>query len=457
MRKCLLISLIVIICTAGRVSAQILSQDENKPITEGQFAIMLIQAIGYEDQLPAGAVAGDYVILLERYGIGPLSNWQPEDNLTYGRLATILSRAMNLEHKPINDTDKCFSNVCEINKGWYEKYKETGSTWIPLNEFLSGKPVCPFGLAYEDKTGRHIVARHNHPNVAETEKAYLDDLSKRNIMLAGRQPSGLVSGYDARQILESTLSNLLLARGYLAPPTPILPKEAVQLKPAGRLVFIVYEKGLVDDRKVQWPVLWSKDEKVGVAIAYSHDAKLNNKTSIKMYINGIEVSACAGTWADLFPDEHIWIGSQSQSGIFPAGIYIYNLRIYDLIKTDFVSEDRDHALLSPKSTLLWSLLDTKEEIFSPKIGNAGEISKKTYTDLSGSLVPGEGFISDFDNEYIKFPTTGNINMLKGTIEFQVRPTFVSSTVEHVLINNVKWDAKDGASGFYLYYQPEEKT
>lgn len=167
----------------------VFSEEENIAITEGEFAILFVQARGLEEELPSPPNIDDYILLLERYGLEPIDGWQVKRPLTRGRLATILLQSMAIEHKIINDSEACFLNVLRINQKWYSRFK-WDKHWVELEKFLDsstdfsqGRPRCPFGISYEDKDNNHLVEMHIHPSIEEVERAYIGLLGQRDMTL----------------------------------------------------------------------------------------------------------------------------------------------------------------------------------------------------------------------------------------------------------------------------------
>jgi len=77
---------------------------EEEYISQGQFAIMLCRATGWnldwlelDRELDADARVEDYTYILKANGIEPLAGWQPEAILTHGNMAVVLVKALGLE------------------------------------------------------------------------------------------------------------------------------------------------------------------------------------------------------------------------------------------------------------------------------------------------------------------------------------------------------------------------
>lgn len=184
---------------------------------------------------------------------------------------------------------------------------------------------------------------------------------------------------------------------------------------------------------------------------YANDASLTGNKSIKMYINAVEVASSEGKWDDITPDEHIWLGAQSQTGKNPANGIISDLKILNLPKTEIILplEQGD------KDALFFSKLNSANEILSPQKGVGGQVFPNDYFKNKRLFKSKDGFISSEDGVYILFPALGNISHSRGIIELKLKPLFIASDKEHVFLSTVKWDAEGGANGFYIYYQPEE--
>lgn len=425
----------------------LIAEEETIGINEGEFAISFARALGIDKELPKDAKTDDFITLLEHYGIASIDDFSSNRPLTLGRFATILVRAKNIKHKSINKTEECFNIINDINKDWFARFKKE-KKWVAMNEILKDRPKCPLGINYEDKDNDHLIDRHTHPDIEKTEEAYIELLIKNNIPIPKVLPSQIVSRAKIKEVIRSFSGRISLLQPYLTPATPILPKDIAVVKmPEGDLIFAVYENGSASGRKVSWKPTWTEGSTVEVTVIYANDATLPYNKSIIMFINGIEVSSSTGKWSqELTPDEYIWLGAQSQTAKFPA----------DATLSDFKTSAKtklEEILIDEKNLSLFSKLDSLFEITSPKQGLSGKLSASISSKLD--VFKGKGFMATSEGQHILFPIE-NLNYLKGSFSLKISPNFISSKEERAFLSTVRWDAKGGADGFYLYYQSEKK-
>lgn len=73
-----------------------------EPVTQGEFAIYLVRALGIEGNLPLGADVTLYIRLLEKSGIIPPGGYDPDKPLNQKDMAFLMVRVTGLESKVIN-------------------------------------------------------------------------------------------------------------------------------------------------------------------------------------------------------------------------------------------------------------------------------------------------------------------------------------------------------------------
>jgi hypothetical protein len=423
------------------------AEEESIGINEGEFAMLFVTTLGINKELSKGAQPVDATSLLEHYGMAPIDGWNASRPLTLGRLAAILVRGKNIRHESINDSEVCFNNINDINREWFMSFKKENS-WATLNTILQDKAKCPFGLTYEEKNNRHLIERHIHPDREKIEEAYIALLIKNHISIPKFKPDETVSRAQVKTSIRSFSSPISALQPYLTPATPILPRDVAAVKMLeGYLVFAIYDNGSVMSRKVSWKPSWAEGSSIEVTVIYANDATLPGSKSIAMFINGIEVSSSTGKWTqDLKPDENIWLGAQSQTGNYPAGARL----------SDFKTSNQtslEEILMDEKSLVLLTKLDSLSAVFSPTKGGGGKVSLGISS--KKDVFKNDGFQAESKDQYLLFPVE-NMNHFKGSFSLKITPNFVSSKDEHAFLSTVRWDAKDGADGFYLYYQPEKR-
>ncbi len=87
------LALIVLGLFSGRVWAV---EDEDIPaegITQGEFALWVVEAAGVEGKLPPAALASDAVKFLQNLGVKPKDGWDSEKKLTSKDLVEMLGLA----------------------------------------------------------------------------------------------------------------------------------------------------------------------------------------------------------------------------------------------------------------------------------------------------------------------------------------------------------------------------
>ena len=71
---------------------------EEKPMTQGEFAVAIVRMLGLDNELPPGATEVDYVEYLRGKGIGPLPNltWDASAELTNDVIAVVVVQVVGL-------------------------------------------------------------------------------------------------------------------------------------------------------------------------------------------------------------------------------------------------------------------------------------------------------------------------------------------------------------------------
>lgn len=199
-------------------------------ITQGNFAILLVRAMGMEGlfRAGAGALPQEYINLLEKLGISPLEGFQADKTLTKGELATILVKALGKEGEIFFRMRQCNRNLLVIMSAWASQNEEDGY-WMNLEELLrdqrffpDGPPICPWGYKYMPLDKDHIVDVHIHNDAV----AYMALLAEEKIMELAL-PQEPVTVAEAMDILEriaeaKALIPIEKIKGaYIAPASPL--------------------------------------------------------------------------------------------------------------------------------------------------------------------------------------------------------------------------------------------
>src|SRR3989338_6930296 len=168
--------------------------DSAENITKGKLAIMLVNSIGLQSELPNAPIGPDYIKILEKNGIRPLDGWVPSKLLTKGDFAVILACAMGLDTRLVSSQEICEENKEYVQKMWDAQYRQDGY-YKNLKElfqdkrfFPKGPPATPYGdNVYIDKEGNHRVGIAIGPENKETNPIvkYIVTLEKKGIDLKG--------------------------------------------------------------------------------------------------------------------------------------------------------------------------------------------------------------------------------------------------------------------------------
>ncbi|MCD6459726.1 FecR domain-containing protein [bacterium] len=95
----LIIITMVLILPLNTLFAQAMA---DRPVTQGEFAVYLVRALGLEAQLQLGAHTRDYVQLLEEQGINPPGGFEMNKPLNKKDMAFIMVKATGIENRVIN-------------------------------------------------------------------------------------------------------------------------------------------------------------------------------------------------------------------------------------------------------------------------------------------------------------------------------------------------------------------
>lgn len=105
MRKTLGLAVFVVLVTAVLPGSVLASENIIKFyerhsetfVTQGEWAVLLVRAMGRDDEMESNSAQFDYIALLEKYRVKPLDGWNHGEYLHYGAKAVTMVQALGLE------------------------------------------------------------------------------------------------------------------------------------------------------------------------------------------------------------------------------------------------------------------------------------------------------------------------------------------------------------------------
>ncbi|MBI1871365.1 MAG: hypothetical protein HYS07_09260 [Chlamydiae bacterium] len=145
------------------------SADQTYGITQGQFAVQLVNVLNLQSYLPPAPLTNDYVNILELFGISPLKGWKTRESLKEEDYIVVMSRLSGQEREVYKTgVQFCDKVVKAINEAWADQY-DKDDEWETLDQLFQDKryfageiPECPFGAHYHAKLGEHALKHHLH-------------------------------------------------------------------------------------------------------------------------------------------------------------------------------------------------------------------------------------------------------------------------------------------------------
>ncbi len=185
--------------------------DESKGITQGDLAIIIVRSAGLESELPIAPVKDDYITLLNSKGIRPLTGWDKNRMVVTGDFAAILVHALGLDIKLVSAQEACDRAIENINKMWelqsrLDGYRKNLDDLLQDRRFFpKGPPESPLGHKYVDRDKNYAVDPVAIlPGKEELQPAvrYIYTLEKRGIILEG-SPVDIVTLKSVKAALTS--------------------------------------------------------------------------------------------------------------------------------------------------------------------------------------------------------------------------------------------------------------
>ena len=99
------------------------------PMTQGEFAMLLVRVLGMEGSLPTAATVEDYCDLLSSLGLEPYDGWNPDAPLTRG----ILSEILGILPEGDRNRQLTLEEVLRYLEEWIEAIPTFIPTFIPVS------------------------------------------------------------------------------------------------------------------------------------------------------------------------------------------------------------------------------------------------------------------------------------------------------------------------------------
>lgn len=150
-------------------SSAVFAANQEYDVTQGEFAIQLVNILNLQSYLPPAPDVEDYISVLELFGIVPLKGWHSRQVLLEEDYIVIVSKLSGQEREVYRTgVEFCNKVTSTINEAW-EDQKKTDGEYESLDKlfqdprYFAGEiPACPFGHSYQVKKGTHQVKRHHH-------------------------------------------------------------------------------------------------------------------------------------------------------------------------------------------------------------------------------------------------------------------------------------------------------
>ena len=75
-------------------------------ITQGEWAVVLVRALGEEADMPSNSTQHDYIAMLEKNRIQPMDGWNDGEFLSYGAKAVTMVQALGIEEQLPPDAEE---------------------------------------------------------------------------------------------------------------------------------------------------------------------------------------------------------------------------------------------------------------------------------------------------------------------------------------------------------------
>ena len=75
-------------------------------ITQGEWAVLLVRAMGRDDEMQTNDAQFDYIAILEKYRVKPLDGWNHGEYLHFGAKAVTMVQALGLEDQVPPDAEE---------------------------------------------------------------------------------------------------------------------------------------------------------------------------------------------------------------------------------------------------------------------------------------------------------------------------------------------------------------
>lgn len=157
---------LLLICLLGNSA---ISEEQGYGITQGEFAIQLVNVLNLQSYLPPAPLVNDYISILELFGISPLLGWRTREPLSEEDYIVVMSKLSGQEREVYKTgVEFCNKIVRTINEAWADQQSKDGQgesldqLFADPRYFGGEVPQCPFGFHYRTRHKKNEVKRHIH-------------------------------------------------------------------------------------------------------------------------------------------------------------------------------------------------------------------------------------------------------------------------------------------------------
>ena len=149
------------------------SKQEQLNMTEGEFAVKLINDLKWENYLPVAADVEDYIKVLETFAVAPLEGWDSGRQLTAENRMEIVATMSGYEKLLYEKAIKaCNYNVNLMNTAQQVDGGKRSAEEVARDKkyFPKGPPKCPWSMPYRFVKGKALYHYHLAPMLSYQDK-----------------------------------------------------------------------------------------------------------------------------------------------------------------------------------------------------------------------------------------------------------------------------------------------